>query len=134
MRKRVKWRVNPWFPVICYGFCPDAETWEVERARALRKGHVEIGDYPVNDLHLGMTNNFRSDTLDAHCLLSLSPKLDSDPIKLVCLIAHECVHIAEAMFEEMREASPSEEFRAYVVGALVAEMFEDYSATRGKKD
>lgn len=134
MANGVKWRVNSWFPVLRYGFCPSEEIWQVERARALRDGHVELGDYPVSESHLGMTTTFLGKFGNPHALLALDASLDDQPVRLASVIAHECVHMAEALSEKMEDRCPSEEFRAYVVGAFVAEMFEDYSlAGRGSK-
>ena len=129
-RSKVRWRTHPWFRVLRYGFCPDEAAWEYERDRALKRAHVEIGPYPASLKYPGMTTSFINDG-GARChLVTLADDLDDDPIRLVSTIAHESVHVAEAIIEAMADANPSEEFRAYAVGAITGEIFEDYSRVR----
>jgi hypothetical protein len=126
-KKGIRWRRSAWFNVLHYGFCPDEETWERERAKALVEGHVEIGPYPA---HAGMSVAYLDGKSERRMLVTLGIELDSDPIQLVSTLAHECWHVASAHFEAMKEDEPGEETQAYVLGAIMAEMFEDYSLTR----
>lgn len=122
----IKWRKNSWFRVLRYGFCPSADLYERERKRVLRSAHVDIGDYPTAP---GMTVLWREPT-GPRALVCLGESLDDNPIDLVSTIAHECVHVAHAITEAMADREPSEEFLAYLVGGLVADIFADYSAVR----
>lgn len=126
-RGRVLWRTNPWFRVVRYGFCPDEAAWEGERKNALADAHLQIGPYPSD---AGLTTSWKASNGDAHALVTLADWLDDEPIQLVSTIAHECVHVAAVVTDCMKDDCPSEEFQAYLVGGLVAQIFRDYSDAR----
>lgn len=123
----IRWHLH-WSKSAWYGFCPDQETWDAERARVLKKVHLDITEYPATT---GMTTCYR--TPDPRALLSLHEDLDGDPVRLVGTIAHEAFHIAQMIFREMHEDEPGEEIWAYTLGDITSTLFRDYSLTRGKK-
>lgn len=124
---KIRWHLH-WSKSAWYGFCPDESAWEVERARALKKGVIDIRDYPVTT---GMTTCYR--TPDPRALLTLHDELDGDPIRLVGTLSHEAFHIAKMIFDQMAESDPGEEVWAYTIGDITSTLFRDYSLTRGRK-
>lgn len=99
----------------------------MERKRVLRKVHIDIGDYNPS---LGLTTCYQ--TPDPRFLVTLSDDVDSDPIMLVNLLAHEALHVASKILDCMQEDSPGEETMAYMTGNIASEIFEDYLVTRGE--
>lgn len=116
---RIRWRLH-WSRTCWYGLCPDCKTWNVERARVLRRNHLDIGKYSE---HAGLTTLYK--TPDKRYLVTLGDRLDDDPVTLVSTLAHEAVHVVRAAHEAMGENSAGEETLAYEVGVVVRHLFED---------
>lgn len=116
-----------WSKTCWYGFCPDAKTWDKERARVLKSCHLDIGEYPTST---GLTTCYR--TPDPRALVTLNSEGDTDPLLLVGTIAHEAVHVVKMAFHAMAEDEPGEETLAYSVGHVASDIFTAYSLTRGK--
>jgi hypothetical protein len=46
------------------------------------------------------------------------------------ILVHEATHVIEAFFDHIREKTPSSEFRAYCMQAVVEKLLEDYKRKR----
>lgn len=46
------------------------------------------------------------------------------------ILAHEATHVAEAFFEHIKEKTPSSEFRAYCMQAILEKLLDDYKRKR----
>lgn len=127
--KKLNWRLA-WSHSARFCFCPTQELWDAERTRVLKRANVDIQSYPCGN-NTGMTTIYRDG--DTRIVVALSEQVDDEPALLVGTLAHEAVHVANAIFESMAEKSPGEETMAYTVGRVTAELFLDYTRTRGGK-
>jgi hypothetical protein len=123
----LKWRMA-WSHSLRFCFCPSKKEWDAERARVLKRLHVDIGEYPTS---AGMTTVF--DQADPKCIVTLADFVDSQPALLVGTIAHESLHVANEIFRSMKESNAGEETCAYTVGRISGEIFLDYIETRGDR-
>ena len=126
-RGTIYWRTAPWFNVVRYAFCPDPKAW-AKAQKLAASSMIEIGPYPQDQSAL--TTFWKSKTGATYSLVTVGSAADEDPIHLVNALAHESVHVASAIFEEMKETKPGEEVFAYFVGGITADLFTDYALTR----
>jgi len=129
MIKPLRWHMPPLFTCMKFAFCPTEEVWEAEREKVKKADTLDIGEYPQTN---GMCVSWRSKGGVLHVLITLDDELDSDPVELISVIAHECYHLACHTLRAASEEEPGEETVAYLVGDLVKTIWEDYCLTRGK--
>lgn len=122
----LRWHTPEWFSVAQYAFCPDAETWEAERHRVLRREHVNIGDYPASG---GLTTNWR-ERGHAKSLVTISEWHDDQPVELLRTLSHEAVHVASLILREMKEDEAGEETLAYMISGIAADLYADHLRLR----
>lgn len=60
------------------------------------------------------------------------PIVDWDLPEIYALLAHEAVHIWQAVREAMFEESPSSEFEAYSIQAIARDLFFEYEKAMSK--
>lgn len=133
LKDKTIWCDRGWMPTY-YGFCPSEKAWKREMKRLGDEG-VPIPDapYPTSD---GCCTTFVNDTTGkVVCLVTIANHLDDadDPVGIVTLIAHEAVHVWQAIREDIGEEAPSVEFEAYAIQNISAHLLEAYSKTRGKQ-
>ncbi len=125
---KVIWLNRGAFPT-CFGFCPSEEAWNSE----LKKFGIDEADYPHSDAR---TSHFSGSKIGKRaCIVTIGehcdPKRRSDPIGFWALVAHEAVHVFQAIREHIGESAPSHEFEAYSIQHIFSELSDAYERTRG---
>ncbi len=65
------------------------------------------------------------------CLVTVGSEKGS-PIAIAALLAHEAVHIYEAVLQQMNEETPGSEFHAYSIQEIFQNLVMAYEQTRGR--
>lgn len=121
----VVWCDKGFFPLY-YGFCPNEKAWH----KALKRLKVPSEPYPESDARVSTFTNL--DTGDAVCIVTLSESIDTKcTLGTIGLMAHESVHVKQALMECIGETNPSSEFEAYVVQNILLNLLNAYQKTRG---
>lgn len=59
-------------------------------------------------------------------------KCGRSPVEVMGLLAHEAQHAIEAVVRNMRDDSPSEEFKCYAMQAILQDLVVAYEQCHGK--
>lgn len=120
-KHRLVWCSDDWLPYR-FAFCPSERAW-----RRAAKQYRLAGLYPQHDaccIHF----------VDAHGV-STTLVCVGDHIKtkrhVIGYLVHEGSHVWRQMREAMGELSPSSEFEAYSLQAIVERLIIAYEASRG---
>jgi hypothetical protein len=125
--KRTVWCNRGWMPFY-YGFCPSEAAWKRDMRLMKVKGEVP---YPTSD---GNCTTFVQNGKDLTCIVTINERLDGrNPSGIIGLIAHEAMHVWQALMEKIGERDPSQEFGAYSYQSIFQELLEAYVATRNPK-
>lgn len=124
----IKWHKPALMPVLYFGFCPDKATWDANAAQVLKKTHRDLQDYPSTN---GCLTCWKDELGNSRLLVTIHEENDRDPIRLVGVIVHECVHIAQLTFTEAMEDTPGMEAEAYMVQSITETIWTDYVTSRG---
>lgn len=125
MSRSIIWRVPALFSVLNVGFCPDEQAWRENRAKVLRTAAVDLDQYP-HPRASGMFTCWRDHLGKPYGLVTIADKHDSDPVGAIGVIAHECSHVVDKIFEVACEAEPGGETRAYLTEWCVRTILLDY--------
>jgi hypothetical protein len=117
---RVVWCHRGFFPVH-YGFCPSQAAWNREMKRLGAAGEP----YPQADARASTFENKNSG--DIAVIVTVNERYDKKPaVNVMALIAHEAVHVWQAVRKEMGEDNPSTEFEAYALQDIVLKLGDAY--------
>lgn len=118
--KVFKANASEWFPTF--------DVYTVVGTDRCIKAAAEMGygQYPMSDactFHLEGENR---------CLVCISDKIaeEEDEKQVYAIIAHECVHAANAWCNSIGEDDPGEEEFAYMVQSCILAVFEGIEAER----
>lgn len=132
MKKRVDadcviWCDHGFFP-IHYGFCPSEAAWK----REMKRLGIKCEPYPQSDAR---TATFENKTRgDIAVIVTVHERYDEKPaVAVMALIAHEAVHVWQAIRKEMGEDSPSTEFEAYALQDIILRLGTAYVQSRRPK-
>lgn len=120
---RVIWVARGWQPSFI-GFCPSEAAWKRE---AKRLKHNE--PYPTT---AGRCCVFEEG--GKRCIIVTLADGIEDRLKhveVIGLIVHEATHVLQFVLEKMDERNPSPEFEAYSMQAIVQNLYQAWSETRG---
>lgn len=100
--------------------CPEVHAFtSMKKARKFARKHYgeEPRDVPGSD---GVTMYAKNELGHTVCLVVIK-KNDSPMAQNMALLAHECVHVAQAWAEDMGEKRPGDEWMAYAVQSAMLE-------------
>lgn len=120
--KYVRWCDSGWFP-FNYGMVKNRKDFKkCLDAIGVKKHPVTDGEMDGQGV-VAHVNQFRDHNDNLLLLVLVEPGFE-DRIRDV--LVHEAVHIWQAMCEEIREESPSEEFEAYSIQAITRSLWAAY--------
>lgn len=119
------------FPFF-FAFVASEEIWD----REMKRLKVTDTPYPTSTGHC-MTLMGNQET--PCCLVTLHERSDdADPGFIAGILAHEAVHVWQAMVKSMGERKPGVEFEAYMIQHITVELMAAYGLSRkpifGKPD
>lgn len=127
---QVVWCNRGWQPVD-FCFCPSKKAWR--NLMKYKKIPPEDAPYPKNDgnitsftsgnscfLVVSLNSNWENEAFSAH-----------EPIVMVGTLVHEASHVLDKVIEHMQDESPSAEFKAYALQAIIQELILAFELTCG---
>lgn len=117
------WIKCPLFPAFYYGFCPSEKAWYKEFKR------IGYGTVPTYSKMDGNTFFFDSDYADVkgNCaLVTINNAKDKEGILIAALLAHEAVHIKQAILRSVGEDNVGDETEAYLVQRIAQDLMWAY--------
>lgn len=118
--------MGPW--PVCVGFTQDPRAFAREMKR------MKIGDPPsfVASDHANATmHSFERHGRDLAIIITL-PKTKHSYAQIAALLAHEAVHVAQAMWDWLGESAPGKEAEAYLVQHILQGCLYEVDRKGGK--
>ena len=107
-----------WQPTRIF-FCPSRKVWDAEMKR--RGLEQEFLDCPAS-----------CTTFPEFGVVITMRKCDRSSVEIIGLLAHEAWHAVEGVIRNMRDDSPSEEFKCYAMQAVLQDLVVAYEQCHGK--
>lgn len=116
MKYKLKWYDGGLVPVM-YAFVPNEKIW----SNTIKTLETDIS-YPTTQ---AACTWFKKPGL-VRCLITVREDTGHNLFQITGLIAHEAVHVLQAVCQNMGEEYPSEEFVAYGVQQVYLNMLDEY--------
>ena len=111
------------FPGFYYGFCPSEKAWYKEFKRI---GFGTIPTYPKSDGNTFFFDDKYADVKGNCALVTINNAGGKESIVIAGLLAHEAVHIKQAILRSVGEDNVGDETEAYLIQTITQDLLWAY--------